>query len=228
MENHQAEDQIAGNRLTRRDFVKIGATAAAIGATAIALKPTVGTPAEAALSEQVTRPDESIIKTTCALCPSGCGLDIRVVNGKAVKVEGNPLHPVNQGVCCLRAQTSLEILYSPERLAHPRIQTGQRGSGDWKEVSWDEALALVAQKLGELRENGQAHTLAFVHGETRGQMRSLIHRFMQAYGSPNVIGRESLAEQAARQAMFLTQGINSLPVYDLNHASYVMCICGNL
>lgn len=228
MENHQAEDQIAGNRLTRRDFVKIGATAAAIGAAAMVLKPAVDAPAESALPEQITRPEETFVKTTCALCPSGCGLEVRVVNGKAVKIEGNPLHPLNQGVCCLRAQASLEVLYSPERLAHPRVQMGQRGSGDWKEVSWDEALALVVQKLSELRKNGNAHTLALVHGETRGQMRSLIHRFMQAYGSPNVIGRESLAEQAARQAMFLTQGINGLPVYDLNHASYVMCFGGNL
>jgi anaerobic selenocysteine-containing dehydrogenase len=59
-------------------------------------------------------------------------------------------------------------------------------------------------------------------------MRGLVNRFMQAFGSPNVIGRESLAEQAARQAMFLTQGISGLPVYDLNNANYVMTFGGNL
>ena len=82
--------------------------------------------------------------------------------------------------------------------------------------------------MSALREAGQAHTVAFLHGETRGQMRALIHRFMTAYGSPNVISQHSLDEQAARLAMFLTQGINGLPVYDLNQARYVMAFGGNL
>jgi anaerobic selenocysteine-containing dehydrogenase len=172
--------------------------------------------------------DESWVKTTCALCPSGCGLDVRVVDGKAVKVEGNPLHPLNQGVCCLKGQASLEVLYSPERLQRPRLQTGQRGGGDWTEISWDEALALVAEQLTALREDSQAHTVAFLHGDTRGQMRALINRFMAAYGSPNTISRHSLDEQATRLAMFLTQGINGLPVYDLNGAGYVMTFGGNM
>src|SRR5690606_22604717 len=102
--------------------------------------------------------------TTCALCPSGCGLEVRVAGGRAVKVEGNPLHPLNQGVCCLKGQASLEMLYSPERIRRPRLQTGARGSGDWREISWEEALDLLASKLGELRRAGEAHSLALVHG----------------------------------------------------------------
>jgi anaerobic selenocysteine-containing dehydrogenase len=168
------------------------------------------------------------VKTTCALCPSGCGLDVRVVDGKAVKIEGNPLHPLNQGVCCLKGQASLELLYSPERIERPRVQTGSRGSGDWKEISWEEALSLLAGKLSELRQAGEAHSLALIHGDTRGQQRSLIHRFAEAYGTPNVISRESLGEQAVRQACFLTQGVRGLPVYDLNNANYVMTFGGNL
>ena len=172
--------------------------------------------------------EETIVKTTCALCPSGCGLDVRVVNGKAVKVEGNPLHPLNQGVCCLRGQTSLEVLYSPERLEHPRIQTGARGSGDWKEISWDEALELAADKLTELREAGKSHSVALMHGELRGQMRQVVNRFMHAYGSPNLISRESLGEGTARLATWLSQGVNTIPVYDINNANYVLTFGGNL
>lgn len=214
--------------LTRRDFIKAGATATALGAAALALRQNLDISHSPAYSASAQALVETIVKTTCALCPSGCGLDVRVVNDKAVKIEGNPLHPLNQGVCCLRGQVSLEALYSPERLAHPRLQMGKRGSGDWKEISWDEALALAAEKLGRLRQDGGAHRLALVHGELRGQMRAFVGRFMQAYGSPNLIGRESLAEQVARQAVFLTQGINGLPVYDLNNASYVMTFGGNL
>ena len=153
---------------------------------------------------------------------------MRVVDGRAVKVEGNPLHPLNQGVCCLRGQASLEVLYSPERIERPRLQNGPKGSGDWREISWDEALALVASKLAELQQAGQAHTAAFLHGETRGSMRALINRFMSAYGSPNAIALDSAGEQAARLAMFLSQGINGYPIYDLNNANYAISFGGNL
>jgi anaerobic selenocysteine-containing dehydrogenase len=223
------------DKISRRDFIKIGATATVAGATVAAASgtrrlletgsaPVAGRSSATAASSL----DETWVKTTCALCPSGCGLDVRVVNGKAVKIEGNPLHPLNQGVCCLKAQAALEVLYSPERIQRPRIQTGQRGGGDWQEISWDEALGMVADKLAELRRAGQAHSVAFLHGETRGEMRALINRFMTMYGSPNVISRDSLDEQAARLAMFFTQGINGIPVYDISNARYVMTFGGNL
>jgi len=201
----------------------MGTAAVAAGAGLSLLRPT-----DKHTAAQSGSTEETIVKTTCALCPSGCGLDVRVVNGKAVKVEGNPLHPLNQGVCCLKGQTSLEVLYSPERLEHPRIQTGERGSGEWKEISWDEALELVADKLTELREIGKAHTVALMHGELRGQMRQVVNRFMRAYGSPNVISRESLGEGTARMAMWLSQGVNALPVYDINNSNYVLTFGGNL
>jgi anaerobic selenocysteine-containing dehydrogenase len=223
------------DKISRRDFIKIGTTATVAGATVVAasgtrrLLETGGAPAAGRSSATAaSSPEETWVKTTCALCPSGCGLDVRVVNGKAVKIEGNPLHPLNQGVCCLKGQAALEVLYSPERIQHPRIQTGQRGGGDWQEISWDEALAIVADKLAELRRAGQAHSVAFLHGETRGEMRALINRFMAMYGSPNVISRDSLDEQAARLATFLTQGINAIPVYDISNARYVMTFGGNL
>jgi anaerobic selenocysteine-containing dehydrogenase len=222
-------------RISRRDFIRIGATATATGAAIVAAKGTWallesgGAPTTSHGGAMAAPPlDEVWVKTTCALCPSGCGLDVRVVNGKAVKIEGNPLHPLNQGVCCLKGQTALEVLYSPERLQHPRLQTGARGSGDWQEISWDEALDIVAGKLTSLREANQAHTVALLHGETRGQMRALINRFMSTYGSPNTISRHSLDEQAARLGMFFTQGVNGIPVYDLNNAGYAITFGGNL
>ncbi|MFZ5822321.1 MAG: molybdopterin-containing oxidoreductase family protein [Chloroflexota bacterium] len=211
------------SKLSRRDFIKLGAATVAAGVGLSALQP-----GQELAAGQAAAADETILKTTCALCPSGCGLDVRVVNGKAVKVEGNPLHPLNQGVCCLKGQTSLEVLYSPERIQRPRIQTGARGSGDWKEISWDEALGMVAEKLTALRESGNAHALALMHGDLRGQMRQVVNRFMRAYGSPNVISRESLGEGAARLALWLSQGVNALPVYDINNSNYVLTFGGNL
>jgi anaerobic selenocysteine-containing dehydrogenase len=219
----KSQSQTSKSKFSRRDFLKVGTAAVAAGAGISLLRP-----AAEPLAAQSGSMEESIVKTTCALCPSGCGLDVRVVNGKAVKVEGNPLHPLNQGVCCLKGQTSLEVLYSPERIQRPRIQNGKRGSGNWKEISWDEALELVADKLAELREVGKSQTVALMHGELRGQMRQVVNRFMRVYGSPNVVSRESLGEGTARMAMWLSQGVNVLPVYDINNSNYVLALGGNL
>ena len=223
---------------SRRSFIKLtGVTAAAVAAAAgtRSLLDSSAADALAAGRSVLAAPalDEKWVRTTCALCPSGCGLEVRVVNGRAVKVEGSAIHPVNQGVCCLRAQASLEMLYSPERIERPRVRNGSKTDeaapeATWREVSWDEALALVAGKLSELRNAGQEHTVAFLHSDTRGSMRATIERFMTAYGSPNAISMDSAGEQAARTAMFLSQGINGYPVYDLNNASYAMAFGGNL
>lgn len=228
MTNMKNEKERETNQVNRRDFLKIGAAATAFGATALTVQQ-LKTPAFKSQNAIASTPlSEEMVKTTCALCPSGCGLEVRVVDGKAVKVDGDPLHPLNQGVCCLRGQASLEMLYSPERIQRPRRQKGQRGSGDWEEISWEEALSFLAEKLSVLRSSGRTHSLAVIHGETRGQFRGLLQQFMKSYGSPNLISNASLAEQVVRQTMFLTQGVNGLPVYDINNANYVMTFGGNL
>lgn len=226
MAANQAQDR-SWKPVSRRDFLKLGTAAAGVGAAAWAGSQLGQGPSLPAGAEGIQTLKESLVRTTCALCPSGCGLEVRVTGGRAVKVEGNPLHPLNQGVCCLKGQASMEVLYSPERIQHPWRQLGPRGSGDWEEISWDEAFGLVVEKLRGLRSSGKAHSLALVHGELRGQMRSLVNRFMQVFGSPNVISTASLGEQAVRLAAYLTQGLNTLPAYDINNASYVITFGGN-
>ncbi|MCI0475094.1 MAG: molybdopterin-dependent oxidoreductase, partial [Anaerolineales bacterium] len=168
--------------------------------------------------------------TVCSLCPSGCGLEVRVVDGRAVKVEGNALHPLNQGVCCPKGQASLEVLYSPERLPAPLRRkvakdVAANDAAQWEKISWDDAQKIVADKLRALRDQGQAHTVAILHGGLRGQMRPLLQRFLNAYGSPNLISMEN---DAARLALFLAQGVNGHPIYDIDNARYVMCFGGSL
>jgi anaerobic selenocysteine-containing dehydrogenase len=226
------------SKYTRRTFIKLTGITAAAAAGALGTRAIhagtgsarLGRPGltRRQIAAAASTHEERHVHTACALCPSGCGLRVRIVDGRAVKVEGNPLHPLNQGVCCLRGQASLETLYSPERIQRPRIQTGPKGGGDWREISWDEALALVTEKLAGLRQAGLAHTVVFLHGETRGSMRGLINRWMTAYGSPNTVALDTPGEHAARLAMLLSQGINGYPIYDLNNANYAIAFGGNL
>ena len=210
-------------KITRRQFLKYSAGALALAGLGwrIADDPVVSSVFRLPPSVD----DEKYLPTICTMCPSSCGLSVRVVDGRAVKIEGNSLHPVNQGVCCPKGQASLEVLYSPERIRQPMTRANR--SADWKNISWDQALALAATKLGDLRVRGDAHTLAFVHGDTRGQMRALIQRFLAAYGSPNAIDTSDRDTQAARLAMFMTQGIHDVPVYQFEGMRYLISFGGS-
>ena len=86
-----------------------------------------------------------IVRSTCELgCRSGCGVLIHMKNGKPVKVEGDPEHPVNKGALCPVGRASLEFLYHPDRLKHPLRRAGGKGEGKWKQIGWDEALDVTA------------------------------------------------------------------------------------
>ena len=211
-------------RITRRQFLKYSAGALALAGLGWRFGDDILSSVSGSSSLAATL-NENYIPTICTMCPSTCGLSVRVVDGKAVKIEGNSLHPINQGVCCPKGQASLEVLYTPERIQQPMVRANRADA--WQNISWDEALALAATKLGDLRASGDAHTLAFVYGDTRGQMRALIQRFLAAYGSPNAIDTSDRDAQTARLAMFMTQGINGLPVYQFDGMRYLISFGGS-
>src|SRR5678815_6120915 len=79
--------------------------------------------------------------STCTECAAGCGLHVKTREGRAIKLEGNPEHPVNHGKLCARGQASLQGLYNPGRIKAPMVREG----GSWKEIKWEDAIArLVA------------------------------------------------------------------------------------
>ena len=215
--------------LSRRQFLKLSSAAISSAAVMSGLQ-AVLSPQPAVAGEGVLAPtgEEHIVPSVCLLCPSGCGMLGRVVDGRLVKLEGSPMHPINLGALCPKGQAAPELLYNPDRLTGPMRRAGERGSGQWEPLSWEEALQTVAQKLADLRAAGHPEQLAFLYGETRGQMRPLIERFMQAFGSPNAISHDSLNIEAAKLALYYTQGVYDLPVYDLENCNYVLSFGANL
>src|ERR671923_2885208 len=83
--------------------------------------------------------------STCTECPTGCGVHVRTREGRAVKLEGNPDHPINQGKLCSQGQAALQGLYNPGRLKGPMARAGD---GSWQEITWDDAVGRLAAKLG--------------------------------------------------------------------------------
>jgi anaerobic selenocysteine-containing dehydrogenase len=123
--------------------------------------------------------------SVCSLCPGGCGIKVRLIDGIPVRVLGNPLHPVNRGGICPMGEAGVESLFNPDRIKSPLRRIGERGEGKWESLSWEEALQIVTSRLSELREKKQAHKLVFWTRRNHNLLSGLIERFMQAYGSPN-------------------------------------------
>ncbi len=214
---------------TRRQFLKLAATTGASAAAMTGLQTVLASgAAHASSGEIVTAAEEQIVPGVCLLCPSGCGVLARVADGRVVKMEGNPMHPINLGALCPKGQAAPELLYNPDRLTGPMRRIGERGSSQWESITWDEAVQLVAQKLNDLRAAGHPERAVLMYGETRGQLRAFLERFFQTVGSPNTISRESLNVAAAKLGTYLTQGIYDLPAYDLEHANYVLSFGASL
>lgn len=215
-------------KLTRRDFLKIAVAAGGGVAAMSAIQAVLNTtPVHAASEGQlVTSGQDVIVPGLCSLCPSGCGVLARVADGKVVKLEGSPMHPVNVGALCPKGQAAPELLYNPDRLTGPIKR--DRATGQVTPIAWDEAAQLVAEKLTAARQAGHPESVAMLYGDTRGQQRSFFARFMEAVGSPNMVSKESLNTAAAKLGVWLTQGTYALPVYDLENSNFILSFGGNL
>ena len=85
---------------------------------------------------------DEIRKTTCYMCACRCGINVHMKEGKVAYIEGNKDHPVNQGVLCAKGSAGIMQHLSPARLRAPMKRVGPRGSGEFEEVSWEEALGM--------------------------------------------------------------------------------------
>ncbi|MEM7439685.1 MAG: molybdopterin oxidoreductase family protein [Pseudomonadota bacterium] len=125
---------------------------------------------------------DEIRRTTCYMCACRCGINVHMKDGKVKYIEGNRDHPVNRGVLCAKGSAGIMQHYSPARLRAPLKRVGERGSGEFEEISWDEAYDIAAGWLGPIRETDQ-RKLAFFTG--RDQSQSFTSWWAQQFGTPN-------------------------------------------
>jgi len=222
--------------MQRRDFIKITAASGAVAALEGCGNP----------DHQLIRfvPEEELLPgiaawkpSICTLCPAGCGTLVRVMQGEAEvvrngqlgllkmglakKIEGNPAHPINQGKLCPRGQAALQVTYHPDRIRTPLQRTGQRGSGQFKEITWDEAIKQLVGQLSPLLAAKQPGQFAIVTSPLKGQRRTVVSNFAAAFKASPIEFEffDNAAVKAANQQSF---GIAALPTADLAHSNYVI------
>ena len=163
---------------------------------------------------------EKLVTSSCLLCPSHCGIRGRLVDGKLVRIQGNPLHPVNRGGLCPKGVAGIQLLYHPGRLTGPVERTGPPGTSRFRRVSWGDALDRITRALAELRSRGDARSAVWLAGETSGIMGEILRRFSGAYGTPHLL-LEDYADGSA-EVLKLCQGIHAPPAFDFSDSDMVL------
>ncbi len=125
---------------------------------------------------------DEVKTTTCYMCACRCGIKVHLKDGDVRWIEGNKDHPVNKGVLCAKGSAGIMQHNSPARLKKPLLRTGERGSGEFREIEWDEAMSLATGWLSDIRKT-DPRKLAFFTG--RDQSQALTGWWASAFGTPN-------------------------------------------
>jgi anaerobic selenocysteine-containing dehydrogenase len=125
---------------------------------------------------------DEIRKTTCYMCACRCGINVHMKEGKVAYIEGNKDHPVNQGVLCAKGSAGIMQHNAPSRLKAPMKRVGPRGSGEFEEITWEEAYDIAVGILEPVRRDNP-EKLAFFTG--RDQSQSFTSLWAQGFGTPN-------------------------------------------
>jgi sulfite dehydrogenase (quinone) subunit SoeA len=125
---------------------------------------------------------DRVAKTTCYMCACRCGIDVHIRDGQVRYIAGNRDHPVNRGVLCAKGNAGIMQHLSPARLRKPLLRTGPRGESAFREIEWEEALAIATERLARIRAT-DPRKLAFYTG--RDQSQSLTGWWASRFGTPN-------------------------------------------
>jgi sulfite dehydrogenase (quinone) subunit SoeA len=128
------------------------------------------------------RVSDDVKYTTCYMCACRCGIKVHLKDGGIRYIEGNPAHPINRGVICGKGASGIMQQYSPAKLTKPLLRVGERGSGEFREIEWDEAIATALGWLQKIRAD-DPRKLAFFTG--RDQSQSLTGFWATQFGTPN-------------------------------------------
>ena len=169
------------------------------------------------LPEDLVRGKDNWYASLCRNCPSCEGIVVRVMEGRAKKIQGNPNYPTNQGKSHARCEAGLQSLYHPDRVPAPMVRSGARGSGQYTPISWQpEAMDRLRSELA-----ARAPQSVIITEPLRGHMGLLVGRFAEAIGSEH-LGFEAVDNNTYRTAVKNVYDQDLLPDFDLENTNFLL------
>ena len=210
--------------LTRRQFLTLmGGTAA--GAVVFQA---CGVPEEELLVQSPLEMPEDLVTgldnwyaTLCRQCDAGEGLVVRVMEGRAKKVEGNLDYPTNRGKHSARCEAGLQALYHPDRIRGPLLRVGERGSGQFEEISWTDAIGRLTHQMKQLQDAGLQSRMVLATPPVGGHLGTVVDRFVGAFGGRHM-PYEPVEQTVLRTAVQRVFDQQAMPDFDIENAGYVL------
>ncbi len=209
--------------LTRRQFMALfGGTAV----SAVAFQ-ACGIPEHEMLIQSPLEMPEDMVTgldnwyaTICGQCSSQEGIVVRVVEGRAKKVEGNPDYPVNHGKHSARCEAALQALYHPDRIAGPMVRYGERGEGKWDEIGWVDGITRLAAQLEALPSGRRGNVVVLTNPED-AHLGHVIGRFAEEFGAQRLT-YETLESTNLRAALRYAFGDDFMPEFDIANSEMIL------
>ena len=162
----------------------------------------------------------TIVKGVCLNCSTVCGIQGYVIDGKLVKVGGNPEDPNNGKSLCAKGQSGPTINTYPERLLYPLKRVGARGEGKWQRITWDEAHDEIAKRIRKAMDEGKPEEVAIHIGRSR--LAEEMGRFLNAIGSPSLFNHRAICSSNKRAANYVSLGETDWESGDFERSKYIL------
>ena len=210
--------------LTRRQFLTLsgGSAGAAI------LFAACGVPEDELLVEAPVQMPEDMVSgrdnwyaTLCRECGTSEGIVVRVMEGRARKIEGNVDYPLNAGKHSARCEAGLQALYNPDRIRGPLVRAGERGTGQFEEISWTDAIGRLTFHLQNVQRDRGQRGVIFATNPVGGRLGSVVDSFASSYGAKRMT-YEPLESANLKTAMKTVFGQDSMPDFDIENSSFIL------
>lgn len=161
-------------------------------------------------------------RSACPLdCPDACSLTVTVDNGRVVEVDGDHRGPLTNGLICGKVRKIADHLYGDDRLLHPMIRTGAKGSGQWRQSTWDEAIDIIATRIAQMKD--RTALLPYHYGGSNGWLTegALATRFFRRAGA-SLLDRTYCAAATTAATRGLYGMMPGVPLEDYVHAKLIV------